>query len=152
MTEYAAQVMDTDDFLEHYGVKGMKWGHRKATSGEIHGARRRVEAGRKKVNAAEDKMATARTSKDAAAAKKNFDKVNKEFLNNPDRVTALRLTKGEKWSNAALIVLFPGAGAAAVGGFAVARGTSRNRIARRQASGHYNKHNTTAALEKKRGH
>lgn len=30
MTQYVAQAMDADTFLEHYGVKGMRWGHRKA--------------------------------------------------------------------------------------------------------------------------
>lgn len=139
MTEYAAQVMDTDDFLEHYGVKGMKWGHRKPTSSEIVGARRRVAKASRKVDNAEDKMSTAKDAKSAKAAKKEFDKVNKEFLNNPDRVTALRLTTGEKWSHAALAVLFPVAGTAAVAVAGVARGTARSNIARRQAKGTYNK-------------
>lgn len=30
MTDYTAQMMSEDEFLEHHGVKGMKWGKRKA--------------------------------------------------------------------------------------------------------------------------
>ena len=37
-------MTDTDDFLEHYGVKGMKWGVRKAADG-LSSAGRTVNAG-----------------------------------------------------------------------------------------------------------
>ena len=38
------QVMDTETFLAHYGVKGMRWGHRKADRPEGVSARTNREA------------------------------------------------------------------------------------------------------------
>lgn len=87
--------------LSHSGVKGMKWGVRKArpTTADIHNARQR-QLGR--ANAAVSHPSGA---KRAAA--------EKDFLTNEDRVTAARMTRGEKM--AAVILAGPVGGALIVG-------------------------------------
>ncbi|AWN06111.1 hypothetical protein SEA_MIEK_8 [Streptomyces phage Miek] len=84
--------------LAHYGVKGMKWGVRKGQSGkEIRAARRRVHSQRVQLDAKEDKVdSLARGTAQRSRAEKDLEKASKEFLKNPDRVTAARTTKGEK--------------------------------------------------------
>lgn len=41
MSSLVMSEMTYDDYLEHYGIKGMKWGVRKS---EIRGAKRRKKA------------------------------------------------------------------------------------------------------------
>lgn len=70
--------------LAHHGVKGMRWGVRKdhPTSADIHGARARQAAREKTFQTAKSKSARTR----AATAHRLSE----------DRVTASRLTLGEK--------------------------------------------------------
>ena len=89
------EVMDPDEFLAHYGVKGMKWGHRKKST-EIHAARARVKKAKTALNKQEEKVAY---SKPGSSARKKeqakYDKMKVDFLNNPDRATSARMTRGE---------------------------------------------------------
>lgn len=85
------------EILEHHGTKGMKWGVRKssrefagrfptsaARTREIHRARTSVGKSRKKMETA----AGGNTAK--------YNKARRAYLNNPDRATAQRMTRGEK--------------------------------------------------------
>ena len=95
---------DLDVALEHYGVKGMKWGKRKArvSSADIHNARSRTEHDRMRVNEAAynlNKATSKRAPASAAAQKKavkEYESAQLSYLKNPDRATAMRMTKGEK--------------------------------------------------------
>jgi hypothetical protein len=87
--------------LAHYGVKGMRWGerHAKPTSGQIRDARIRQAARFRSVQNAEDNLnltsSSAPKAKQMAAVKK-YQKAAFDFDTNEDRVTASRLTRGEK--------------------------------------------------------
>jgi hypothetical protein len=99
----------TDNFLEHQGVKGMKWGKHtaksdpggtgkngKVTSGDIHLARFKQEARFRKLQEAQGDFFVARTAKGQDKAEKIMRKHEKAFFNNPDAAMAARMTKGEK--------------------------------------------------------
>lgn len=139
MTQYTAQVMDADAFLEHYGVKGMKWGHRKAVGTDVAGGfgtrtkrRLKVDAQHIKANASVAK-ANVTVGKKRAAAKDSAREKKLDYLNNPDRVTAATLTKGEKIA----LALFTSP-VGAVAGIKTANAKA-NRIEYMQKTGGYNK-------------
>lgn len=98
--EYFAHATQLgEDFLEHYGVAGMKWGkHRaKADAYEIRSARARLQAKRHEYSQAKHEVRkTKRGSAERVAAKAHVAKIKSDFYKNPDRVTASRLTRGEK--------------------------------------------------------
>lgn len=76
--------------IQHFGVLGMRWGIRRhATGGEIRVARRSVA--RTKM-AVEDAKANVRAG---LAAKETIAQAKLAHLNNPDRATAARITRGE---------------------------------------------------------
>lgn len=146
MTE---QVMTTDEFvgqyLEHYGVKGMRWGQRKTRNADIKAARRRLDRQSAKdwdkLGKLEDKALNAKTE---AARRAASDKLSREesaqrlaHLKNPDRATAMKMTTGEK---VALVViggvLTGGAPAAAYG---AARLAARKVVEKKQREGAYDK-------------
>lgn len=114
----AAQVAE----LFHYGVKGMRWGKRKdkPSSADIEVARANQSARVARVNEKFVKSVTARDKGERAAAKAEYQKLNQVFLDHPDRVTAMRMTRGEKAVLALIAVGIPGPGtvgaAAAAGG------------------------------------
>jgi hypothetical protein len=127
--------------LRHYGVLGMKWGKTRAqaTGDEIRVARANVNKEAAKYNkAANDLVRTTKgRSPERAAGKEKLADMKIEFLKNPDRVTAARLTRGEK----AILGVFAltGVGAAVpLAGIAVTSAHSR-RIERKQETGAYNK-------------
>lgn len=112
-----------EEYLEHYGVKGMKWGVRKnkPSSDEIMSARLR-QAGR--VNAVQQsrdryKAATSKGSTMSNAQKnkaiREHEALRLDMLTSPDRVTSLYMTNGEKAASAIIAVGIPGGGTAGVG-------------------------------------
>lgn len=96
------------DTLEHFGVKGMRWGVRnKKTAGQIRTARRNVAKARLDYNDARDQYR-------AGTGKKTTVKNTRlAYLNHPDRATAARVTKGEVFIAALLISPAGAAGLAA---------------------------------------
>lgn len=112
-----------DDVLAHYGVLGMKWGKTRvrATGPQIRSARRSVQKSAIKVADAKSAVKAApKGSAKRAKAETNLAKTKVDFLKNPDRVTAARLTRGEK----AVVALFltpAGAAGAIAGTSAVSR-------------------------------
>ena len=76
---------ELDDFLEHYGVKGMKWGVRKSRKQRRREARlRRLEekSAKKKINASEDAKAVAKLRKKKVSELSNAElKLVAERLN-----------------------------------------------------------------------
>lgn len=105
--DYASQV------IEHFGVKGMKWGrHKSATGGssggsskphsvvddkpsssDIRDARDNVAAGERAIRS--QRKTVRKTGKGAG----KLAKMEMDHLKNPDRVTALKMTDGEKLIN-----------------------------------------------------
>lgn len=84
--------------IEHFGVRGMHWGIRKHESGgQIRVARR--SAARTKMDI-EDAKAKVRAGQ---APKESIAQAKLAHLNNPDRATAARITKGEMAVSAILL-------------------------------------------------
>lgn len=123
--------------LAHYGVMGMKWGQRKrATGAEIREARIRL-AGKQENYArlASQRRKTAKGSGERAAVEKTMDRAKKDFLKDPDRVIATRMTRGEK---AVAALLAPATGGATLSSILVSSAVSR-RIEKKQDDGAYDK-------------
>lgn len=132
------EMMTAEEFIEHHGVMGMKWGKHKAkpTTSDIKTARKHVESQTRKLQDQEDKVVLAKSKSQATSATKKLNEMNASYLKNPDRATALRLTNGEKAAALALSLVIPGFGIGAGAG-ATARVAVRKTIEKRQASGHY---------------
>ena len=114
--------MTDEEYLEHYGVPGMRWGHRKLVRAggdntraaktfaqktsvvDVKRARNRVAQNKAKVQGQkltykQAKKAARKTENGKAIAKRELAKykdMKKKALRSPDRATALRLTRGEK--------------------------------------------------------
>jgi hypothetical protein len=119
--------------LVHYGVKGMKWGVRKAVSTrEVHGARARLEVKQHEYSSQKRAVRKAKSPKAKANQKAKLNQMKVDYLKDPDRVTAARMSTGEK----VVATLF--AGPVGVGAAGVASYTSRV-IDARQRTGYYDK-------------
>ena len=119
----------TGDFIEHYGVKGMKWGVRRAQES--------VKAGRAGLKAQKREITRATTVEAIDAAQAKYNAMRIDHLNNPDRVTAQTLTAGKAATVAALGFLAIGPVGIPVG--LAAQQAYMNTIRKRQASGYYDK-------------
>lgn len=89
--------------LFHSGVKGMKWGVRKAkpTNSEIRAARKRQDLREDRITNADMKL-----NASGGRSKKYKDEAHKaavDWETNEDRVTAARITTGEKFLHVALL-------------------------------------------------
>jgi hypothetical protein len=101
--------------LAHHGVKGMKWGKRKArpSTADIHAARQRQNDRLREFQRREDAAATATNSRDAKIHEKKAKAAAKEFDTSDDRANAVRMTRGEK--TVALLLAGPIGAAVIVG-------------------------------------
>lgn len=126
--------------LSHYGVLGMKWGKRKEVSGaEIRTARKNLAKQSKQYRVERRKVDDLKKGTEARKiGEKKLEEMNRAYLKNPARVTAMRLTKGEKFTSV-LFTAPTGLGiAATVGGMAATAIASR-RIQLKQETGAYDK-------------
>ena len=123
------------EVLEHHGTKGMKWGVRQEfrarnpTSGQKADA---IRLARAKSNV---KLQKATKIKGGSSAQVKAARLT--FLRDPDRATALRMTRGEKVAAAIVAGVIPPAapfiGIGVTGQYAV-----RRHIEKKQARGGYN--------------
>lgn len=125
-----------DQLLEHHGVKGMRWGQRKARPSDhkIRTARINVTAQQARVfnQGAKATAATVGRKPGAAKERAKYKDMNASYLKNPDRVTSLYMTRGERAAHAALL-LTPAAPIAAqriVGTVVARKGVERAQAAR----------------------
>lgn len=116
------------DILAHHGVKGQKWGvTKKSTTADIQDARARVGSQVRAINSQRDRVNLSTGATQKREVKKLHD-VEMNFLKNPDRETALKLTKGEKFISGLIAVGIPGVGTAAVGADVAIRAHARKQI------------------------
>jgi hypothetical protein len=116
MPEYVGDEKPSLEDLMQYGVLGMKWGKTRAKAGphQIRAARSRVFTQKQNLGAAKEKAAGISDPVKRAKAQQQVGKMKADFLQNPDRAIASRLTRGEK--AVAIILLTPAGAAAVIGG------------------------------------
>ena len=110
---------NVDNYLEHVGKKGMRWGVRtgskkgsgakkqytlkpKTRSQEIKEARSNVKTKLKEVNALGDKAANAKTVKTAKAYDNKANTKMSELLKSKDYKMSKQLTSGQQYARIAL--------------------------------------------------
>lgn len=138
----------TEDELAHYGVLGMKWGQRRTASAkQIKAARRRLKAESSSYRSTYKKYENAKTAKTKKRLEDRLRKSHQEYLKNPDRAIASRMTRGEK---AAALFFGAETGPTFAVSAATIAGTSlvSRRIEQKQESGAYNKAPTGAVRKR----
>src|SRR5665811_1157654 len=106
-----------EEFMEHYGVLGMHWGvtRARATSRNVRSSRNQITRKREALNKKSDQVHRNASGTPARkAGTKELAKMRMDYLKDPDRVTAARMTTGEKVAIA--LFLTPVAAAAAIAG------------------------------------
>ena len=146
-----------DDILAHYGVKGMRWGHTKAsdgsggsgvagnfkkkpTSDQVKVARENLQRQALDIRAAkrDARTTTGKDTVERAIKNQEIRQMKADFLNNPDRITATYLTNGEKVVMGIMATAgAPIGGTGSVIGNAAGRAYHRKLIAKKQATGAY---------------
>lgn len=104
--DYEASLVtedDVQDFLGHYGVKGMRWGVRKQRNADIKSARARLQKTGAKIDAQAKRGLSSTSNATKAKAAKEIRNLAKQAQKDPNLDKAMKLTTGEK---AAHIVLF----------------------------------------------
>ena len=107
------------EILEHHGTKGMKWGVRSKSSKPTSFRKKFPTSGERTVEIHRARASTARAERRIYEQpnKAKRDKLYASYLKNPDRATALRMTRGEKAVMAIIAVGIPGPGTGAVVGY-----------------------------------
>lgn len=90
----------TPEEIFHYGVKGMKWGVRRQERRQANADFKKkfptAEARRTEILRARASTSRDKANVDFAPTSEARKAATKIYLNNPDRATALRVTRGEK--------------------------------------------------------
>lgn len=95
--------MDTDEFLAHYGVKGMKWGYTKYSKDDIKTSRKTTRASAKQIGAEAKQVKAAIKAGDAATAKKILKKQiadTKKHNMSEELRASYQMTTGEQFAQA----------------------------------------------------
>lgn len=94
--------------LQHFGVKGMKWGvHKTHGTHEFHRKFNTPEKRATEIKRARRSVAKSKAKAEKAKGTPQAKKFKDLHLKNPDRATALRMTKGEKWVHGILYAAVP---------------------------------------------
>lgn len=132
----------TPEELVHTGVKGMKWGVRKspvaAKFNKKYPDSRTRDSAIRLARSQNQLRFTKAVNANRTGTKKQREAARLSYLKNPDRATALRLTKGEKVAFTILAVALPVAGTAGVGLGLGIRTATRRSIEKRQYRKAYN--------------
>lgn len=135
---HVAPDMDIKDALKHYGVKGMKWGKTKVkpTTDEIKTARGAIAEKKWALEKQGNKMKRAgKNTREAERAK--YEEMKMDFLKDPDRVTASRLTTGQKVVGG--VLAYSGVATVPILAYAGGRKAANLTIAKRQREGYYDR-------------
>lgn len=100
--------MDTDEFLEHYGVKGMKWGQTKFSKSEIKTGRKNMKETFSRIQELDKDLDAAIRTGDKTKAKQALKKqmdLARESNMTKDARASYQMTAGEKFAK----VVFTGA-------------------------------------------
>lgn len=122
--------------LQHFGVKGMRWGVVKAKTGigsapsgrTIRKARKSVNKQERKIMGQQIRQLGTFDKAKRADRKKNIATMKVNLLHDPDRATAARITRGEKATLILLNAAAPIAGTISTAAVLGASTVSRKRI------------------------